>query len=183
MILYALESFPNFHVPEQTIKELCHILNPYHIVNMSLILEILMYICWQSDEGVVSVVQAFKTMKLEGIWNTPIDPVFKLLQGQKSVFALARVCSFVNTFIQAHSDDNFCRQMEQALIKFGVPLLYDEILHRIESQQYRIEDCTYERMVEIMMDYRKTYITYPRKEFDICHRLCEDIFISPETKK
>ena len=56
-------------------------------------------------------------------------------------------------------------------------------MQKIDSDQYKIEDCTYEHMIQVMMEYRKNYTEYPKKDYAICNKLCSDLFIDLNDKK
>lgn len=121
-----------YQFPQETVTQLSLLLNSARVINSSLILEVFISLCWQSDYGVQQIVEAFKTAKETGKWISTLDPVIKVCQTSKNVFLVNRVCTFLNIFIEAHSDQAFRAKMKNTLVRLGVPLLFKALQDRLD---------------------------------------------------
>jgi hypothetical protein len=63
------------------------------------------------------------------------------------VFGILNVCTFINTFIEAHSDDSFKVKIKKALKQYGFHLIYEDIKAKIANKEYKSDDCSYSSMI------------------------------------
>lgn len=113
MILHILDVLPDCTLPKEAIYDLCFAFDPFHVLNTCLILNIFIAHCWGSDEGVKDLIAAFNSMKREGHWKTICEPFFRSLILQKNLFSIGTIVTFINSFIEADTDDdvkNHCKE-------------------------------------------------------------------------
>lgn len=194
IVLLCLEADQQLEISQSTLNEFCQILNPLHIVNFSLVLEIYSIICChQSDEKVHQIALAWMEMKRQNYWNYPIEPFIQLLQTNRSVFAIGSMCRFINYFMEAHADVEYSIKIKKAFVNYGLRLLYQDVKLKIENGQYFIQDCTYEAMDNMLQEQYQKYLKkeFIRKrnllppdgkpvELSVCAKLCHELFISPK---
>lgn len=70
-------------------------------------------------------------MKKLKLWNSPMEPLIQLFHQSKSIFAVANLCTFLNTFMEAHTDNEFKWKIKKAMINYGIPLVYEDIKQKI----------------------------------------------------
>lgn len=82
-------------------------------MNVVLILEILTAICWTTDKSLEYIVNAFTTLKEIGKWRFNIEPLFKILEVQNNIYVIVQVCTFINSFVESHTDQEFSDMLKE----------------------------------------------------------------------
>lgn len=80
-------------------------------------------------------------------YNYSFEPLIKILEDSKNVVLLYKVMMFLNTVIEAPSEENKRIELKEDLLVHGISISIGEIRLRLMYKEFQISDCTYEAVM------------------------------------
>jgi hypothetical protein len=67
---------------------------------------------------------------------------------------LVNACTFINTLVESHSNPVLRNSLKDELLLYGIGVIYSDVKHRLENNEYTAKDCTYKRMIKQLKEQR-----------------------------
>jgi diaphanous 1 len=118
-------------------------------------------ICWESEDGFELVYRSLENYRVEKGYKDYLDPLTQLLTQTTNVVMVAAVCTFLNTFVEASSNEKLRRQINKDCHRKKLDAKLAEIKTRINEMEYQLNDCCYEVVLKRLREQHS-----PTQEFN-----------------
>lgn len=113
----------------------------------SLVLDIASSLCWLSDKALDMVLNSLANLMKAKKNNYAFEPFIKILEDSKNVIMLFKVMSFLNTIVEAPSEEEKRVELKEDLLVHGISISIGEIRLRLMYKEFQLSDCSYEAVM------------------------------------
>lgn len=75
---------------------------------------------------------------------------------QTNIYVIVAACTFVNTFIEAHTNQDFSEMIKEQIETFGIGLVYNALKHKLDQDEFNLDDVSYERAMKSLHEEKYT---------------------------